>query len=63
MSAVEDNNVGAFAAVFLLHEDVAVAETAVGFRVDEDPALLLLHELLVEVEVVGFEDLVAAFVH
>lgn len=62
MFAVEDDDVGAFAAVFFAHENVAVAETAAGFGCDCDGTFLLLHELLVEVEVIGFQDLIAAFV-
>jgi hypothetical protein len=46
MTTVEDDDVGAFAAV-LGGEDVAVAETAAGRGADEDRALLLLDELFV----------------
>lgn len=62
VTTVEDDDVRAFAAIFLFDEDVTVAETAAGFEADKDCAFLLFHAFLVEVEVIGVEDLVAAVV-
>lgn len=63
MPTIEDYNVGTLAAVFLLHEDVTVAETAIGLWANENGTFLLLHKLLMEIEVVGFEDFVATVVN
>lgn len=51
--AVEDDDVGALADVFSLHQNVAMAEAAAGVGADEDGLFLLLDELLMEVEVIG----------
>lgn len=63
MFAIEDNDVRRLAAVFLSNENVAMAETAIGLTRHEDGFLLLLNQLLVKIEIVGFEDLVATFVN
>lgn len=63
MLAVENDDVGCLAAVFLLHQDVAMAERAVGLRTHVERFLLLLHKLLVEIEVIGLQDVVAAGVN
>lgn len=57
MTTIEDNDVRCFGAVFVFqvfNEDIAMAETATGLRTDKDGFLLLLHQLLVDVEVIGF---------
>jgi hypothetical protein len=63
MLAVEDDNIRRLAAIFLLDEDVAVTKAARGLRAHEDRAFLLLHQLFVEVEVISFENLIAAVVY
>jgi hypothetical protein len=63
MFAVEDDDVGGFAAIHALDEDVAVTEAAAGLWTHEDGSLLLLDEFLVKVEVICLEDLVAAVVN
>lgn len=60
--AVEYDDVGGFAAVLLLHQDVAMAQAAVGLRTHEERPFLLLDSLLVQFEVVRLEDVVAAVV-
>lgn len=60
--AVEYDDVGGFAAVLLLHQDVAMTEAAVGLWTHEERSFLLLDSLLVQFEVVRLEDVVAAVV-
>lgn len=53
MFTVEDDDVGGFAAILALNQNISMAKTTICFGANVNGFLLLFHKLLVQVKVIG----------